>query len=75
MSKQKLVHCPNCPDQGWYQDYKDDEVFYGQDENGADIYRIEKVPVQVQCEFCWTNPNSYFNAAQTATCNGAEKDL
>ena len=39
------VHCPNCPDQGWYaeQDYGTEEV------------------MQVQCQFCYETPNSVFN--------------
>lgn len=52
----KLQHCPHCPDQGWYPD--------------NDPYSGE--PVQVQCEFCWTNPLSYFNAPNTA-CSGRDR--
>jgi hypothetical protein len=40
-----LLDCPHCPDQGWWVD--------------ADKWTGE--PVQVQCEFCWTNPRSKFN--------------
>jgi len=41
-----LVHCPDCPDQGWYA--------------VGDVTEWE----QVQCEFCWTTPNSFFNHRQ-----------
>ena len=37
--------CPHCPDQGWY----------------SDLDRHTGDPVQVQCEFCCTVPDSLFN--------------
>lgn len=40
--------CPNCPDQGWYAEA---------DPRSGD-------PVQVQCEFCYTLPDSMFNVHQ-----------
>jgi hypothetical protein len=43
----ELVHCPNCPDQGWYA--------VGSNEDAWE---------QVPCQFCYTVPNSYFNAFQ-----------
>lgn len=42
--------CPHCPDQGWYPDYHP---------NTGD-------PVQIQCEFCYTTPDSLFNATALA---------
>jgi hypothetical protein len=60
------VHCPNCPDQGWYavrskpkpiyhySSIEDDWVFDGYEESCE----------QEQCEFCWTVENSYFNKAR-----------
>lgn len=44
IAKEDRVSYPNCPDQGGWVDY---EPFSGE-------------PVQVQCEFCWTEPNSVF---------------
>lgn len=41
----KPIDCPHCPNQGWFVD--------------SDPHTGE--PVQVQCEFCYTNPNSVFN--------------
>lgn len=46
----ELVHCPNCPDQGWYA--------VGSNEDGWE---------QVPCEFCYTVPNSCFNAHSANT--------
>ena len=44
--KNELLDCPNCPNQGWYVQ---GNVYNGEAE-------------QVQCEFCWTHPQSkYFN--------------
>jgi hypothetical protein len=46
------VHCPNCPDQGWYAIETG-----GCDMDGENDTRQME---QVQCEFCWTTPNSVF---------------
>jgi len=55
-------HCPNCPDQGWYAE-EQSRPRYTQNENGEHVYCGEEVKwEQVQCESCWTNPNSVFNA-------------
>ena len=57
-----LVHCPDCPDQGWYADGEEHPVYDGTGELGYPVLvGIEVEAVQVQCEFCWTTPNSYFN--------------
>lgn len=40
-----MKRCPNCPDQGWWEDR---ERFTGD-------------PIQVQCEFCECEPDSVFN--------------
>jgi hypothetical protein len=65
-NKEEWVHCPNCPDQGWYAgrarlapryEYNSDtgeEVFLG----------LEYDWEQEQCEFCWTVENSYFNKVE-----------
>lgn len=59
--------CPHCPNQGWYGDYESQPV-YDSDENGYPILvDVIPVPVQVQCEFCWTNPRSKFNATRNAS--------
>ena len=47
------LDCPNCDNQGWYPEMQ----YVGYDEHG-DAYAE---PVQVQCEFCYTVPNSVFN--------------
>lgn len=39
-----ILSCPNCPDQGWWVDYN---TYAGE-------------PEQVQCEFCYCEPNSKF---------------
>lgn len=41
-----MQSCPNCPDQGWYA--------------MPNHYTGELE--QVQCEFCYANPNSVFNS-------------
>ena len=63
---QELQDCPYCQNQGWYVDYQSRAV-YDADENGYPILvDVVPEPVQVQCEFCWTNPLSKFNATNTA---------
>jgi len=51
----KPEHCPNedCGNQGWYGEM----THQGWDEDGDDMWE----PIQVQCEWCYTNPNSVFN--------------
>jgi hypothetical protein len=62
MKKSELVHCPNCPDQCWYAQGHRIST-YLPNENGEDEFAgYEMEYEQVQCEFCWTMPNSYFNA-------------
>ncbi len=48
-------HCPNkeCNDQGWYGEL----IHQGYDDYGYDIWE----PQQVQCEWCYTTPDSVFN--------------
>lgn len=45
---QEYVNCPACPNQGWY----------------AEEDRYTGEPIQVQCEFCETEPNSVFNVVR-----------
>jgi hypothetical protein len=57
----EYAHCPNCPDQGWYEEVKVVSC-YDQDEDGNDYFvGYDYEPEQIRCEFCWTNKNSYFN--------------
>ena len=49
----EILHCPNCPDQGWFAIETG-----GCDMNGENDTRCVE---QVQCEFCCTTPNSVFN--------------
>lgn len=53
---QEGERCEVCPDQGWYG-----EMTGGCDSDGEHDTREA---VQVQCEFCYTNPNSKFNRMQ-----------
>ncbi|HEY4714352.1 MAG TPA: hypothetical protein VIH30_08975 [Aquirhabdus sp.] len=47
------INCPNCENQGWYPIETG-----GCDMDGEnDTRQIE----QIQCEFCYTTPNSVFN--------------
>ena len=41
----EMKDCPNCPNQGWIAD---ENMYTGE-------------PEQIQCEFCYTEPNSTFN--------------
>ena len=41
----EALDCPYCPNQGWFED--------------ADPWTGD--PIQVQCEFCYTEANSVFN--------------
>lgn len=50
----KLIHCkkPGCNDTGGYPGHVcggDDDMCY------------RNCPEHIQCEFCWTDPDSYFN--------------
>jgi hypothetical protein len=56
------VHCPCCPDQGWYPEMAMQSSYYTNDD-GEEMYDGGEYPVEVQaqCEFCWTTKNSYFN--------------
>jgi len=53
MSDLKACPNPNCNDQGCYYEMS----WCGYDEQGFDIFE----PIQVQCEFCYTEPLSVFN--------------
>lgn len=56
--KLAAVHCPNCPDQGFYITQN----------------RHTGEPEQVQCMFCDITPNSVFNIeAANAVMSGHEK--
>ena len=46
---EEVFNCPACPNQGWYTD---GELNQNTGECEA---------VQVQCEFCYTHPQSVFN--------------
>ena len=52
-----VVNCPNCGDQGWYM--------------VADTHTGE--PMQEQCQFCDTVPNSRFNVERIAMIAAQEK--
>jgi hypothetical protein len=45
--KIKGENCPNCDNFGWYID--------------CNYSSLPWEAEQVQCEFCWTNPNSVYN--------------
>lgn len=47
------VQCPNCPNQGWYA--------WESGGCGPDGENDTRQCEQVQCEFCWSTPNSAFN--------------
>lgn len=44
-SESEVLDCPYCPNQGWYED----------------VDRHTGEPIQIQCEFCETEPFSKFN--------------
>lgn len=61
----RLVGCPNCPDQGWYAVEGTTAGCCGYPtESGECCGNPVPVPTQeqMQCEFCWTYPDSVFNA-------------
>jgi len=49
--KQKIEKCDYCDDTGSYPEHDPDC-------DGS----CANCPIEIQCEFCWTNPNSIFNA-------------
>lgn len=51
------VHCPNCPDQGWYG------IVTGG--CGPDGENDTRECEQVQCEFCYLTLNSVFNVTNS----------
>lgn len=64
-----LVSCPNCPDQGWYPVELTTAGCCGcPNADGSCCGNAVPVLVQEQeqCEFCWTTPNSVFNANSAA---------
>jgi predicted RNA-binding protein with PUA-like domain len=59
--EEEYVHCPNCPDQGWYGvERVVTRYHYDMDTDDLEPY-YDVGGEQVQCEFCWTIENSYFN--------------
>ena len=68
---EELEDCPFCPNQGWYAEGERHPI-YDSDENGYPVLvGFHEEAVQVQCEFCWTNPLSKFYATNIA-CTGQE---
>jgi len=45
----EILDCPHCPNQGWWADQQ------------PNYWTGDAEWVQVQCEWCWTTPNSRFN--------------
>jgi hypothetical protein len=48
--------CPHCDNVGWYVGHLTTHNEYG-----------EQIQIQVQCEWCYTNPNSKFNLNEKKT--------
>ncbi len=69
-----LVSCPNCPDQGWYVVQGTTSGCCNRPTETGECCGCP-IPVetqeQEQCEFCWTVPNSVFNAETNKAANAA----
>ncbi len=63
---QELQNCPYCGNQGFFVEGERHPI-YDSDEAGYPVLvGFHETAVQVQCEFCWTNPLSVFNATNNA---------
>jgi len=72
MSKnQELQDCPYCPNQGFTVECERHPIYDGDESGYPVLVAWHEDFVQVQCEFCWTNPLSKFNATNIA-CTGQE---
>jgi len=59
---EKFEDCPYCEDNCGYTVETERHPIYDGDENGYPVLvGYHEDYIQVQCEFCWTNPLSVFN--------------
>jgi hypothetical protein len=66
----EVEDCPNCPNQGWYEEgdfqakervTRDMALDAGDPSLEGSVCREATGPEQVQCQFCYENPKSRFN--------------
>lgn len=58
----KPEDCPFCSNVGFTVDGSRHPIYEYRDDGSYELVGWNEEAVQVQCEFCWTNPNSKFNA-------------